>query len=403
MATEREDKAVKITVSTVRAMRPGDVVQDAELKGFGVRRQRDAISYFVRKRVKGQLKRITIGQHGSPWTPEKARKRAATLLQDIAAGGDPIAKRRAEIARGRPFGELADEFLGTHGKTLKPSTYAVYESLVRKQLKPHLGKRAMDSLTKADIMKFHAAWAHQGRTANHAVSVLSKIFAWAMESGCLPEQKNPCHGIKRYREVKRQRFLTMAELTTLGRVMQEMEREGTLSLYVAASIRLLLLTGARLREILTLEWQFVDLERGLLFLPDSKTGEKVITLNSQAVALLQDLPRLANNPHVLPGQRHGQHLINIRLPWLEICKRAKVRNVRIHDLRHSFASVAGASGGSLPLIGKLLGHSQAQTTSRYVHVAGSPVTALAESTGQTIAAALGLEASNIRTDADRPD
>lgn len=139
MATEREDKAVKITVSTVRAMRPGDVVQDAELKGFGVRRQRDAISYFVRKRVKGQLKRITIGQHGSPWTPEKARKRAATLLQDIAAGGDPIAKRRAEIARGRPFGELADEFLGTHGKTLKPSTYAVYESLVRKQLKPHLG------------------------------------------------------------------------------------------------------------------------------------------------------------------------------------------------------------------------------------------------------------------------
>jgi integrase len=162
-----------------------------------------------------------------------------------------------------------------------------------------------------------------------------------------------------------------------------------------------MLTGARLSEILTLEWQFVDLERSLLFLPDSKTGEKVITLNSQAVALLKDLPRLANNPFVLPGQRHGQHLINIRLPWLEICKRAKVRNVRIHDLRHSFASVAGASGGSLPLIGKLLGHSQAQTTSRYVHVAGNPVTELAENTGRTIATALGLAAIPNQNDADK--
>lgn len=401
MGKEAEGKAERITLSVVKAMQPGEVVQDDELKGFGVRRQREAISYFIRKRVKGKLKRITIGQHGSPWTPEKARKRAAALLQDIAAGGDPVAKRRADMARGRPFGELADEFLKTHGKTVKSSTYAVYESLVRKQLKPQFDKRPMDSLTKADILKFHAAWAHKARTANHAVSALSKIFAWAMETGRLPEGANPCHGLKRFREVKRQRFLTMAELETLGNVMQEMEREGTLSLYVAAAIRLLMLTGARLREILTLEWDFVDLERELLFLPDSKTGEKVITLNSQAAALLKELPRLANNPYVLPGQRHGQHLINIRKPWLDICKKAKVRNVRIHDLRHSFASVAGASGGTLPLIGKLLGHSQAQTTSRYVHVAGNPVTELAESTGRTIATALGLKSNVNQTDADK--
>jgi integrase len=396
-----EGEAQRITLSVVKAMQPGDVIQDDELKGFGVRRQRDAISYFIRKRVKGQLKRITIGQHGSPWTPEKARKRAASILQDIAAGGDPVAERRADKARGRPFGELADEFLKTHGTTVKPTTYAVYESLVRKQLKPQFDKRPMDGLSKADILKFHAAWSHQARTANHAVSVLSKIFAWAMDAGHLTTRENPCLGVKRFREVKRQRFLTMAELQTLGEVMQDMEHEGTLSLYVAAAIRLLMLTGARLSEILTLEWQFVDLERSLLFLPDSKTGEKVITLNSQAVALLKDLPRLANNPFVLPGQRHGQHLINIRLPWLEICKRAKVRNVRIHDLRHSFASVAGASGGSLPLIGKLLGHSQAQTTSRYVHVAGNPVTELAENTGRTIATALGLAAIPNQNDADK--
>jgi integrase len=207
----------------------------------------------------------------------------------------------------------------------------------------------------------------------------------------LEKRENPCGGIKRYREVKRQRFLSLAELKALGEAMQSMEEEGTLGLYVAAAVRMLLLTGARLREILTLQWEYVDLERGLLLLPDSKTGEKVITLNSQAVTLLKALPRLEKNPYVLPGQRTGQHLVNIRLPWLEICKKAKVRNVRIHDLRHSFASVAGASGGTLPLIGKLLGHHQAQTTSRYVHLAGNPVTELAERTGQTIADALGLE------------
>jgi hypothetical protein len=220
-----EGEAQRITLSVVKAMQPGDVIQDDELKGFGVRRQRDAISYFIRKRVKGQLKRITIGQHGSPWTPEKARKRAASILQDIAAGGDPVAERRADKARGRPFGELADEFLKTHGTTVKPTTYAVYESLVRKQLKPQFDKRPMDGLSKADILKFHAAWSHQARTANHAVSVLSKIFAWAMDAGHLTTRENPCLGVKRFREVKRQRFLTMAELQTLGEVMQDMEHE----------------------------------------------------------------------------------------------------------------------------------------------------------------------------------
>jgi integrase len=381
----------RITVAVVKALQPGDVVQDSELKGFGVRRQRDVASYFVRKRVKGQLRRITIGRHGSPWTPETARKRAASLLQEIAAGDDPVAKRRAERMRGRPFDELADEFLSNHGMVVKPTTYAVYESIVRKQLKPYFKTRAMDSLTKADVIKFHTAHANQPRTANHAVSVLSKMFAWAMDTERLEKRENPCGGIKRYREVKRQRFLSLAELKALGEAMQSMEEEGTLGLYVAAAVRMLLLTGARLREILTLQWEYVDLERGLLLLPDSKTGEKVITLNSQAVTLLKALPRLEKNPYVLPGQRTGQHLVNIRLPWLEICKKAKVRNVRIHDLRHSFASVAGASGGTLPLIGKLLGHHQAQTTSRYVHLAGNPVTELAERTGQTIADALGLE------------
>lgn len=390
MGNAGEGEAQKITLTVVKALEPGEVVQDVELKGFGVRRQRDAISYFVRKRIKGRLKRITIGRHGSPWTPETARKKAGALLQDIAAGGDPVAKRRAEMARGKLFGEIADDFLKTHGSTVKLTTYTVYESLVRVQLKPYFSKKPMASLVRGDIAKFHAAWSHQQRTANHAVSVLSKIFAWAMETGYLPEGDNPCHGVRRYPEVKRQRYLGTSELQAIGNAMAEMERNGTLSPHVAAAIQLLLLTGARLREILTLRWEYVDLERRRLFLPDSKTGAKVIALNSNAVALLEVLPRLRENPFVLPGQRTGCHLVNLRLPWLEICKLAKVSNVRLHDLRHSFASVAVGHGGSLPIIGKLLGHNQSQTTARYAHIADSPVDELSETTGRAIADALGL-------------
>lgn len=383
-------KVRHITVTAVKGLEPGEEVLDDVLKGFGVRRQLQSASYFVLKRINGRLRRITIGRHGSPWTPETARKHAAGLMQEIASGADPLARRKLERSVETSFGAVADQFLEVHGVKVKPTTYAVYESLVRIQLKPQFATKPVASITKGDVAKFHAGWSHQPRTANHAISVLSKIFAWAMETGHLPEGDNPCHGIKRFAETKRQRYLSFAELKAIGTTMAEMEQSSRLNPYVAGAIRLLLLTGARLREILTLRWEYVDLERRRLFLPDSKTGAKVITLNAASLALLRSLPRLEGNPFVLPGQRTGRHLVNLRAPWVEICRESKISNVRIHDLRHSFASVAVGQGGSLPIIGKLLGHNQSQTTARYAHIADNPLDELSDATGRAIAEALGV-------------
>jgi len=168
-------------------------------------------------------------------------------------------------------------------------------------------------------------------------------------------------------------------------VLQEAEEQGSESPYVIAAIRLLLLTGARLSEVLTLEWRYVDLARGLLFLPDSKTGQRPVFLNSGAIEVLQQLPRQPDNPYVIAGAGQGRHLVNLQKPWRRIRARAGIEDVRLHDLRHSFASIAAESGASLPLIGKLLGHTQMQTTQRYAHLVADPVKELSETVGAVLA------------------
>ena len=392
MAKQMGRPTGRITMSVVKALEPGGVVHDAEMRGFGARRQQDAVSYFVRKRINGALQRITIGRHGSPWTPETARKEADKILRDIGGGGNPVERKRQARIRAGTVAELAEEFLRIHGTSIKPTTRAVYSFVLNKQILPVLGKRPLAEVTRSDIAKLHADLVDQPRTANHAVAVLSKFIGWSMEMGHMPKKENPAQGLKHYKETKRQRYLSQAELEALGRALAEGEADNTVNLFVAAAIRLLLLTGARMNEILTLKWDYVDLGRRRLFLPDSKTGEKAIALNSGSIEILQTLPRLTGNPYVIVGQRHGQHLVNLRLPWCDICRKAGLKNARIHDLRHSFASIAVGRGGSLPIIGKLLGHSQPQTTARYAHIADSPADALAEETGQSISSAMGLKA-----------
>lgn len=211
--------------------------------------------------------------------------------------------------------------------------------------------------------------------------------------GHRPLQSNPCYGFKKFAETKRKRYLKPEELARLGRALTECERDGTISSAAAAAIRLLIFTGARQSEILTLEWEFVDLTRRRLLLPDSKTGEKLIPLNAQAVKVLEWLPRTLGNPYVIVGGRHGQHLVNIRKPWGFVRERAGLDDVRLHDLRHSFASVAVSGGASLPMVGALLGHTQPQTTARYAHLADSPVTELNDSIGDAIERAMDGDAA----------
>ena len=207
----------------------------------------------------------------------------------------------------------------------------------------------------------------------------------------------PTRRVARFAEARRERFLSADELARLGAVLAEAERSATESPAVVAAVRLLIFTGGRLGEILTLQWPHVDFEASCLRLADSKTGAKVVHLNAPAAAVLAALPRDDGSPWVIPGAKAGAHLVNLQKPWRRIRSKAGLDGVRLHDLRHSFASAAVRLGEGLPMIGKLLGHSQVQTTARYAHLAADPVKAATERVGAAIDGALrGATAEIVR-------
>lgn len=377
----------KVTLSAVNALKPGETIRDSELKGFGARKQAGTTVYFLQTTVKGRLRWLTIGPHGNPWTPASARKEALRLKVAVADGEDPVEARDQE-RRELTFAEVVDRFKSEHVTKLKPRTADHYVRLMDLFLVPHFGKRRINDIDLNDISAFHARHGKTPRQANTLIAVLSKVLNWATDRHWRTAGPNPCLKIKKYRQLPRERYLTDDELGKLGQALDDARGSGDISPYSAAAIRLLLLTGARLSEILTLKWDYIHLDRGLILLPDSKTGAKPITLNDAATQVLMDIPRQASNPHVIIGTVKGAHLVNLQKPWRRVRAAAGLNDVRIHDLRHSFASVAASAGGSLLLIGKLLGHSQAQTTARYAHLADSPVRALNREVGDRIARSL---------------
>lgn len=381
------DSRTRITKSAVERLAPGEGLRDTELKGFGVRRQQDAPSYFLQKKVHGRVRWFTIGPHGSPWTPETARREAYRLMRELAGGNDPGEQRRLE--REKPtFAEAAPMFMADHGPKLKPRTREEYDKLFRNYLVAAFGSRRLADISKAEVARFHARMSDTPAAANFALAVLSRMMRWAEDLAFRSSHSNPCHGVKKYRQAKRERYLSLDEFARLGKVLDDVEVASSQNLFAIAAIRLLILTGARHSEIVTLRWPHVDLERALLLLPDSKTGQKAIRLNAAAVQVLRNLPRVQGNPFVIVGKRHGTHLINLQKPWDDIRVLAGIPDVRIHDLRHSFASVAAANGASLPMIGKLLGHADTQTTARYAHLADDPLRQVNQQVGDVIAEAM---------------
>jgi integrase len=385
----------KITKRSVDALKPAAdgaeaVLWDSELKGFGVRVQRGgAKSYVLHYRIGtgrgATLRKLTIGRHGSPWTPETARKEAKTLLGMIEEGADPAADKMAR--REAPtIAELAERFLVEHAEAKrKGSTAAEYRRLLDKIILPALGKRKVADVTRADMTKLHHANRAIPYQSNRVLAVLSKMFNLAERWGLRPDGSNPCRHVERFAEKKRERMLSPAELARLGDALVAYDG----SPYAVAAVKLLVFTGARLGEVLGLRWEWIDFERGEARLPDSKTGAKTLHLPPPALTVLSALPRLDGNPHVIAGQKPGAALVNLEKPWRAIRKEAGLDDVRLHDLRHAFASVAASSGMGLPIIGKMLGHTQAATTHRYAHLASDPVKAAAAAVAGKIAAAMG--------------
>ena len=385
----------KITKRSVDALRPAAdgseaVIWDTEVKGFGVRAQRGGSkSYIVHYRAGtgrgAPLRKVTIGRHGAPWTAETARKEARRLLGLVEGGADPAA---AKIARREAptVADLVERFFAEHVQAKrKASTALVYRQLLGRVVLPALGKRKVADITRADVAKFH----HENRAAPYQANLmramLSKMFNLAEVWGLRPDGSNPCRHVEKFRERKRERMLSPAELARLGDALAAFEG----SPYAVAAVKLLVFTGARLGEVLGLRWEWIDFERGEAKLPDSKSGAKTLHLPPPALQVLTELPRLEGNPHVIVGQKAGAAMGDIQTPWRAIRGAAGLDDVRLHDLRHAFASVAASSGMGLPIIGKILGHTQAATTHRYAHLASDPVKAAAAAVAGKIAAAMG--------------
>ncbi len=362
---------------------------DRDLPGFGVRVHPSGRKvYVVQSRARGAAAtRVTLGVHGV-LTPEEARRRAALVIARIKAGEDPVPEPPAvRLAGGPTVADLAELYVAEHVEVrCKPSTIETFRSVVRKHIIPALGDRPALAVSLREVTDLHHRLSDRPAAANRTVEFLSRIYGAAEDRGRIPEGSNPCRLVVRHRQRRRERFLTDAEFRRLGTVLDEAEGCEGVSANAVAAMRLLLLTGCRKGEILNLRWDEVDMDVGELRLSDSKTGPRTIVLSPEAVAVLSRIPRVKGNPHVIPGRVSGRPLRNLNGPWAIVCARAGLEDMRIHDMRHSYASRALALGESLPMIGRLLGHSELETTARYAHLAQDSVRDAAVRVSDSIAA-----------------
>jgi integrase len=364
-------KLNKRVVDAARPKQSDYIIFDKELPGFGLRvLPSGKKSYLVQYRAAGRTRRYTFGRHG-PMTPEEARREATSLLAEIRRGGNPSETRR-QGQSALNIAELGERFLREHvASQCKASTAKEYERSIKLFINPALGRRKIWEVSSNDIARLHHDMRDIPYQANRTLGVLSKMFNLAEAWGLRADSSNPCRHVKKYREEKRERFLTLEQMVELGSVLKEIEREGSESSSAIAAIRLLLLTGCRLSEVLTLRWEYV--QDGFFELPDSKTGRKRVYFGDAVKRVLSRLEREENNPFVIPGKKPGSHLMDLQKPWQRVRKSAALENLRIHDLRHSFASAALSEGESLTMIGKLLGHTDIQSTQRYSHLAQDSV------------------------------
>ena len=342
---------------------------DESLPGFGLRIKPNGVkSYLIQYRNgEGRSCRLTLGRYGRLGL-EEARRRARERLAEVPPGKDPGAEKQA-LRKEPTLAELAERYLHQHAEVHKKKRSLLEDRrLLGAVIIPRLGSERVSRITRGEVTAFHYSLVATPVQANRVLGLLSKMFNLAEVWELRPDGTNPCRHVQRYPEKKRERYLSGPELTRLGDALNAAEEGGTEYPGAILALRLILLTGARHREVLTLRWQDVSTERRTLTLPDSKTGRKEIVLAAPAAHLLEAASPQGASPWVVPGKDPAKHLYSLREPWGRLRSSAGLADVRIHDLRHTFASTAVGLGLGLPVLAGLLGQTQLATTQRYAHL-----------------------------------
>lgn len=408
---------VRLTQVVVDRMGAGSLLWDTEIQGLFARCQETKKVLGIKYTSStGRQRWLTLGTFGAI-TVEQARTEARKLLGQVAAGSDPASKRDA-IRKAPLVKDCAIQFITQHAKhNLKPNTAKQYQDVMEDIVIPAFGQLKMQDLTRQDVAELHQKLSNTPFRANRVLAVLSKFCNWAEVHGLRSDNSNPCRLVKHYKENKRTRYLNRDELLALGQSLRKAEQgwqdymalcemarlSGTrVSLDIepklkappqaTAAIMLLLLTGARKNEIAQLKWDDVDFASSQLHLADTKTGERVITLSRQAVAVLTSLPRQNDNPYVIYGEGEDGYFQGLQKVWERIRKDAGLDDVRLHDLRHTYASISVGLNYSLHITGGLLGHNQPSTTHRYAHLHSSPLHEANQGIGDSLGVVLLLGA-----------
>ena len=409
----------RIGLRDVRSLKPGETVWDAAVAGFAARRQKgDAIAYVLKYRTaEGRQRWHTIGRHGAPWTPDKAREEAQRLLGEVAKGGDPAAEKKAR-RKGSTVAVLCDMYLADalagrvlkrSGAAKKPTTLTIDKGRIERHIKPLLGRHAVAAVTRSDVERFLHDIA-EGRTrgriktkarglarvtggktaANRSVGLLGAIFTYAVRLGLRPD--NPVHGSQRFADAKRERRLSDAEYAALGEALRTAE-EARIWPAAVAAVRFLVITGWRRGEALGLRRSETDLARRTVVLGDTKSGRSLRPLSHAACDVLRAAmagPDVDKGGYVFAATRGKGTLSGFRRFWLRIAKLGGLpADITPHTLRHSFASLAADLGYSEPTIAALVGHTGRSMTSRYVHAADAVLLAAADAVANRTAELMG--------------
>lgn len=384
----------KLTKSLVEALEAVDekpaFLWDG-LAGFGVKALPSGKKSFVVKyRTNGGGRSApqrwqTLGSFGQI-TVEQARQMATQILAAVARGEDPQSSKMARRLAPR-LQDVWNRFLTDELPRKKPTTRRDYEKQWNDVIKPRFGQTFVTEVNRSDVDRFHKERRHTPYQANRILALLSRLMNMAERWDWRDQGTNPCRYVERFKEEGRERYLSLTEIGQISKAIDDLTSSNELQAKAGNAIKLLLLTGARLTEIIHAKWDWIDVKKRVLVLPDSKTGSRPVYLSRAALVVLNAQKRASKgelSEFIFPGRSAGKPLQNLRKPWGRVCERAGLIGIRLHDLRHTAASVAVGQGVSLPLIGRLLGHTQAQTTLRYAHVDADPALQAAGAVGEAI-------------------